>query len=166
MEIHLAPHSTAITLDCTTQGVGGSESSQAYNFPIDLTDVTPTAVPTGGQLSATQTYTAPYCHTTRCRRAARGWRCLALVALLTLMVALLARRLVLLALLTRLPIPQTDTTTELGSTEGALPGNRMKSRFSLSPKVASGEPGEATRSTPSSLPLGGRTIWLKTGSCE
>ena len=83
---------------------------------------------------------------------------LVLLALLTLLVALLARRLVLLVLLTRLPIPQTDTTTQFGSTEGALSRSRTKSRFSLSQRVASGEPGKATQSTPSSLPLGGKTI--------
>jgi hypothetical protein len=59
--------STTNTHYASTNGVGGSEVS-TYAFPVDLTHVTPTAVNTGNQLSGTQTYTAPYCHSTRRRQ--------------------------------------------------------------------------------------------------
>ena len=41
------------TCDLTTPGVGGSQSSQAYAFPIDLFDVSPQIVTTFGQTSTT-----------------------------------------------------------------------------------------------------------------
>ena len=76
---------------------------------------------------------------------------LARLALLTLLVALLAeaRR---TDLLVRLRISQTDTTTECGATEGALPRKPTRLSFSIFLKVANGEHGGAIRSTPSSLP--------------
>ena len=68
---------------------------------------------------------------------------------------------------TPLPLrPLTNLRRKRDAGTGQIPRKRTQVSSSLSPKVANGGLGGPIRSTQSSRPLVGKTIWLKIGSCE